>query len=133
MVGTHIFGNPEIDLQHEVIFAQVRSLQEVLADKEQLHVIRPTLKRLRELLIAHFKVEQSFMDEHRQKHEDILGLLDQCLASTSIAGEAGQLEQVLEDNQSGHSGGGGPRIADGINALVDSVRTHELQNPTIAW
>jgi hemerythrin len=133
MNGTHIFGNPEIDLQHEVIFAQARFLRKVLADKDQSHLIQPTLNRLRELLVAHFKVEESFMDEHRQKHKDMLDLLEQCLASASIAGKTGQLEQALEDKQCGQLADHDPRMADRIDALVDALSSHELQNANIAW
>ena len=132
MVGTHIFGNPEIDTQHEVIFSQVRLLTEVLSDKERPHLIQPTLRRLHELLVAHFESEESFMNEHRKKHRDMLDLLEQCLGSTS-AGEAGALEQIFNGNQIEETGDYDVSMMGTINQLIDSLRSHELQNPNIAW
>lgn len=133
MVETHIFEDPEIDAQHEVIYAQVSILQEVLSGKEQPHIIQPTLRRLHELLVAHFEKEESFMNEHRQKHRDMLDLLEQCLASSSVAGEAGPLEQLFNDNQSGQIGDYDARMPETIKQLIDSIRTHELRNPNMVW
>ena len=106
MLTMHVFENPEIDAQHEVIFAQLKSLQEALSDEPQR--VRPALGHLHELLVAHFEAEESFMDAHRQKHREMLDLLEQCL----VSGEAPS-EKVKE--------------------LIDSVRSHEYRNPRIDW
>lgn len=109
MLTMHVFENAEIDAQHEVIFAQLKSLQEALSDEPQQ--VGAALGQLRELLVAHFEAEESFMDAHRQKHREILGLLDGCLVPAS-----------------------GETPADSIvKTLIDSVRSHEYQNPRIDW
>jgi hypothetical protein len=134
MLGTHILENPEIDIQHEVIHAHVEALHELLSDELQLHLIQPVLSRLRELLVAHFAHEESFMNEHRQKHRDMLDLLEQCLVSSSVTGKDA-LERMLNNdgNQSGpldeHDG---RYFVETVNKLIDSIRSHELQNPNMA-
>ncbi len=104
MLATHIFDVPEIDTQHEVIFAQLEALQAAGSDEER----RDGLERLRELLVAHFRTEESFMEAHVQKHRDMLNLLDDCLSPATP-------------------------MTEGIGRLAGSLRSHEFRNPDIAW
>ncbi len=115
MLATHIFDDPKIDAQHEVIYSHLEYLQKALLDKNSQQPIQSALQHLHDLLVTHFETEESFMNEHRQTHRDILDLLDRCLA---VAPATGEVE---------------PSLAEAISKLTASLKSHEFRNPDIAW
>jgi hemerythrin len=115
MLGTHIVNDPAIDTQHEVIFSHLDHLQKMLLDEEQEQPIQLALQDLREMLLVHFGREESFMDEHRRQHRNVLDLLEQCLGSVRPNGETG------------------PPLREAVSRLADALLHHELRNADIGW
>jgi hemerythrin len=115
MPGTHILNDPALDAQHEVIFAHIDRLRTMLADEAQEQSVQAALRQLREVLLAHFASEESFMDEHRRQHGILIGLLEQCLDSARPDGEAR------------------PPPKEAIGKMADALLRHELRNANIEW
>jgi hemerythrin len=89
MEQTYLLGIPEMDAQHEEIFALVGRLHALLTTPEGALQTRPALEQLHRLLVRHFRDEEAFMrvlrcehlDEHLNDHARLVAMLDECLAN----------------------------------------------------
>jgi hemerythrin-like metal-binding protein len=58
------FGVPEIDEQHQELFAQVNRLMEVVFKGNEMSEIKETVSFLDEFVLSHFEKEEALMDEY---------------------------------------------------------------------
>ena len=58
------FGVPEIDEQHQALFAQVNRLMEVVFDGVEMSEIKEAVSFLDEFVLSHFEQEEALMDEY---------------------------------------------------------------------
>lgn len=132
----YFLGIPEIDAQHDEIFALLKTLQEVLSDKEQRQRIPSMLQQLKALLVVHFANEESFMDviacteqsAHRMKHKEMLQLLDNCIESLPSRGESEGLGEMINDTLRAHVAEFDTQIVEAVEYLFDTLRTHEVSD-----
>ena len=131
----YFLGIPEIDAEHDEIFALLKTLQEALAEKEQAR-LHPLLQQLKDLLIVHFAHEESFMNviacadqsAHRKKHQEMLQVLDNCIASLPSSDTAASLSKMISDTVYAHVVEFDNQIVDAVEYLVDTLRTHEARD-----
>ena len=110
MDAKYRLGIPEIDAQHEEINDLVTALQEVIATKDQRHLIHPTLNRLNHLLVAHFECEEALMRMvdyaelplHKKMHKGVLKLFDDYFAHPPAPGDYEYLGKLITDKVLGH-------------------------------
>jgi hemerythrin-like metal-binding protein len=132
----YFLGIPEIDAQHDEIFAQLDTLLAALSAKEQRHLVGPMLRQLKEMLLAHFANEESFMDTiacadqsaHKTKHKEMLKLLDNCIESLSSPGKAEGLGKKIDENLHAHIAEFDFKMSEAVEHLCDTLRTHEVSD-----
>lgn len=130
----YFLGIQEIDAQHDEIFAHLQALQQLISDQEQRHSAAPMLQQLKDLLVDHFAREESFMNvvactdqpTHRMKHQEMLRLLESCIASLPSSGSAEGVGTMINDTLRAHVLEFDTQIADAIKQLFDTLRAHEV-------
>lgn len=107
--GQHL-GIAELDAQHEEIADLLDALREVIADETRQYLVRPTLRRLGQLLATHFEYEELLMQmvsyahlpQHRKMHRGILNLFDDYLAHPAAPGDREHAGTAIGDKVLGH-------------------------------
>jgi len=125
MDSRFILGIPEIDAQHEELAVVVKSLQGVIARKDQRLLIHPMMKRLNHLLVNHFKYEESLMGmvqvtdltEHKKMHSGILKLFQDYFDQPPESGDHEQLGKLIGDRIFTH-------VIDYDIHMADTVKRH---------
>jgi hemerythrin-like metal-binding protein len=134
----YFLGIPEIDAQHDEIFAHLDTLLEALSSTTQRHRVPQLLQELRDLLIAHFANEESFMDAidcadvtaHKTKHQEVLRLLDDCIESVSSPARAEGLGRKIDEKLHAHIAEFDIKMSDAVKHLCDTLRSHETIDKT---
>ena len=133
----YIVGIPEIDAQHEEITELVKSLQEVIADKDQWSLIHPTLKRLHHLLVTHFAYEESFMaminsadlPQHRKMHKGMLKLFGDYTVHPPAPGDYEYLGKLVREKVLGHVMEHDVSMAESVRRYLGGYTTPALNVP----
>jgi len=133
MDAKYLVGIQEIDAQHADVFAAMESLQRSMAVDTEPRALVPELRKLQDLLLAHFDYEESFMGsiecadriEHEARHLELKVLLDECVNSTTLATTDGSPAQLLGRRIADHLLEYDARLGDVVEHLVSSLRHHE--------
>lgn len=133
MDAKYLVGIQEIDAQHADVFAAIESLQRSIAADAAPQALVPALRKLQDLLLAHFDYEESFMGsiecvdrgEHEARHLELRALLDECVNSTAPAAADGSPAQVLGRKISDHLLEYDAKLGYAVEHLVTNLRRHE--------
>lgn len=121
----YILGIPEIDAQHEEISEFVDALREVIAQKDQWHLLHQALKRLYQTLANHFKFEEAFMgmvnygdlSQHKKQHRSLLMLFEDYFDRPPAPDDIEYFGKLIGDKVLGH-------VMDHDLKMTDSVRQY---------
>jgi len=110
MESKFVLGVPEIDEQHEAISDMVAALQEVIAQEDRRHLLKPTLSRLNHLLATHFEYEESLMQmvgyadlpQHKKMHKGVLRLFDDYFSQAPSSNDCSGLGRIITEKVLGH-------------------------------
>jgi len=133
MDAKYLVGIQEIDAQHADVFAAMESLQRSMAVDTEPRALVPELRKLQDLLLAHFDYEESFMGsiecadriEHEARHLELKALLDECVNSTTPATTDGSPAQMLGRRISDHLLEYDAKLGYAVEHLVTRLRHHE--------
>ncbi len=106
----YLLGIPEIDAQHEEISHLVSSLQGVITQKGQRHLVHQALKRLHQILVTHFTFEEAFMGmvsyddlpQHKKMHKGVLNVFENYFDHPPEPADYEILGKMISDKVLGH-------------------------------
>lgn len=106
----YLLGIPEIDAQHAELSDLAVKLKEIVASKNQRHLIHPVLRRLYHLLSQHFTSEEALMEMvayanlplHRKTHRGLLKMLSDCIDKPIAPGDFEYFGRLIGDKILNH-------------------------------
>ena len=106
----YLLGIPEIDAQHIEISQLVSSLQGVITQKGQRHLVHQALKRLHQIMVTHFTFEEALMDmvgyddlpQHKKMHKGVLNIFENYFDHPPEPADYEILGKMISDRVLGH-------------------------------
>jgi hemerythrin-like metal-binding protein len=110
MDAKYLCGIPEIDAQHEELQNLVTAVLDLIAKKDQRHLLHPALRRLNQLLVTHFEYEETLMarvnyqdlPQHAKTHKGVLKIFNDYFARPRSSSDYDYFGKVISEKVLGH-------------------------------